>query len=355
MLTLEESHAHFTEWFSSQGGPTEMMVVGMWGEEEAEAESEGEMPNTLVITSAVAMLEGALANLFIGQFGAGAPTRVFVHMANVVNDSVEVNTYLTLVTMLIEEKTDFQCEVSAMITRSESRSRRVRGDVRLRPRSCDVCDRGAAQHPCCIHGQHHKQEARRQGGHQLGRRATMPKTTTPSIYVLSYEEMIAAMGTDAEEHLVLALAVRAFERGDHLVVYRNVDMGHSMLGHAIVMSYGSPEAQIERTEFASVPRKCPVDPGPGLFGWRYMLHGICMGLTPQQVVLNAPGYTEVSYSYRDNMSHAMVRDLPAWYTRDPRRRMTNLDMGIEQWVDPDTDWITSDFRVTKLPDGYISS
>lgn len=121
-LELEEAHANFTQWFSSQGGPVEMMVVGMWHEtdfpdDEGDGDDDVELvPHVLVITAAPTMLELCLAN-FIAQFGGGAPTRVFVHLPNVVDDSVNVDTYLTLVTILIEEVTDFHCQCSALITK----------------------------------------------------------------------------------------------------------------------------------------------------------------------------------------------------------------------------------------------
>ena len=68
------------------------------------------------------------------------------------------------------------------------------------------------------------------------------------------------------------LAVRAFERGDVLLVYVNDDLGHPDLGLTQVCSYGSAASQIEARQFPEPPSTMP-DIG-GNINWRYQLHHI---------------------------------------------------------------------------------
>lgn len=68
------------------------------------------------------------------------------------------------------------------------------------------------------------------------------------------------------------------ERGDSVLVYENRDLGHPGLGHVVFISFGSAEAQIERTEFATPPEFLPNGlPATNYVGWRYVLQGIYQG------------------------------------------------------------------------------
>lgn len=66
-------------------------------------------------------------------------------------------------------------------------------------------------------------------------------------------------------------------RGDVACVYRNEDLAHRDLGTFMVMSYGSPAAQIEATIPGEVnpPTRMP-DFGDQI-GWRYVLFGVYRG------------------------------------------------------------------------------
>lgn len=59
-------------------------------------------------------------------------------------------------------------------------------------------------------------------------------------------------------------------RGDGAAVYENHDMGHAGLGDVKVVSYGSPEAQLE----ADYPPTRLPDIGSQI-NWRYTLVGVC--------------------------------------------------------------------------------
>lgn len=58
-------------------------------------------------------------------------------------------------------------------------------------------------------------------------------------------------------------------RGDTVCFYRNVDLGHRDVGFIKIVSYGSPEAQLEREQFSEPPTRLP-DIGTE-FNWRYRL------------------------------------------------------------------------------------
>jgi hypothetical protein len=61
-------------------------------------------------------------------------------------------------------------------------------------------------------------------------------------------------------------------RGDGIAVYRNEDLGHLDVGLIKIVSFGSPEAQLEDPE---PPTQLP-DIG-GEINWRYQLHGTYRG------------------------------------------------------------------------------
>lgn len=68
------------------------------------------------------------------------------------------------------------------------------------------------------------------------------------------------------------LAVRAFERGDKVLVYENQDLGHRDLGCLKVTTYGSAASMIEASQFPEPPTTLP-DIG-GDINWRYQLRHI---------------------------------------------------------------------------------
>ena len=63
-------------------------------------------------------------------------------------------------------------------------------------------------------------------------------------------------------------------RGDGVAVYENVDFGHPHQGDIKLVSFGSPEAQIETVD---APTRLP-DIG-GDINWRYQLAGTYQGET----------------------------------------------------------------------------
>lgn len=67
----------------------------------------------------------------------------------------------------------------------------------------------------------------------------------------------------------LAVVERWLVRGDGCAVYQNAELGHPMCGHCKYTSYGSPEAQIEVSTTAELPRRMP-DIGSET-NWRYQL------------------------------------------------------------------------------------
>ncbi len=77
-----------------------------------------------------------------------------------------------------------------------------------------------------------------------------------------------------------ALFDRATARGDGVAVYENADLGHSQIGERQVVTFGGPEAQLERCRMADdgrderadynlLPVRLP-DIG-GAINWRYRL------------------------------------------------------------------------------------
>jgi hypothetical protein len=62
------------------------------------------------------------------------------------------------------------------------------------------------------------------------------------------------------------------KRGDGIAIYQNHDLGHPMLGHRQIVSYGSEHAQLEVDE---PPYRLP-DIGNQI-NWRYVLVGTYRG------------------------------------------------------------------------------
>lgn len=65
------------------------------------------------------------------------------------------------------------------------------------------------------------------------------------------------------------------ERGDGVAIYENQDLGHWALGHKIFLSFGSTDAQIERS--SDLPASCPIELPHGMMAWRYQLVGTYRG------------------------------------------------------------------------------
>lgn len=82
---------------------------------------------------------------------------------------------------------------------------------------------------------------------------------------------------DVVEQVVEMCTTRWFPRGDCCLVYENVEIGHPSAGAQMFLSYGSPEAQIERDKVSEPPMTCP-DGLPnndgGTINWRYRLQFI---------------------------------------------------------------------------------
>lgn len=57
-----------------------------------------------------------------------------------------------------------------------------------------------------------------------------------------------------------------FERGDGVAVYENADFSHPFAGHILLVSFGSPDAQLETDD---PPQRLP-DIGSQI-NWRYWL------------------------------------------------------------------------------------
>lgn len=68
---------------------------------------------------------------------------------------------------------------------------------------------------------------------------------------------------------------RWIDRGDHVAVYENHDLGSLWLGDKRLVSFGSPAAQIEVETVEELPYRLP-DIG-GHLGWRYLLVGVYTG------------------------------------------------------------------------------
>lgn len=82
----------------------------------------------------------------------------------------------------------------------------------------------------------------------------------------------AFVGSPEEQIARIKDKVNAWlRRGDGLVIYENVDLGHPELGHIKVVSFGSPAAQLEVTEAGDIPMTLP-DFGSAI-NWRYFING----------------------------------------------------------------------------------
>jgi hypothetical protein len=68
----------------------------------------------------------------------------------------------------------------------------------------------------------------------------------------------------------LAMINRWLARGDGAAVYRNQDLGHPELGHVKIVSYGSPQAQLE---VDTPPQRLSDGLSAGAINWRYQLEG----------------------------------------------------------------------------------
>ena len=68
---------------------------------------------------------------------------------------------------------------------------------------------------------------------------------------------------------------RQIDAGKSIAYYRNEDLGHSMLGDVVALTFGTPEAQFEPEKFPDGPPKSMPDglqrDRTGGINWRYML------------------------------------------------------------------------------------
>lgn len=71
------------------------------------------------------------------------------------------------------------------------------------------------------------------------------------------------------------LVNRWIARGDGVALYRNEDLGHPDLGHTQILSFGSPQAQLEVENADELPDRLP-DIGTRI-NWRYWLVGYYEG------------------------------------------------------------------------------
>lgn len=85
----------------------------------------------------------------------------------------------------------------------------------------------------------------------------------------TFTEHLRAEGYEAD---AVATINRWLARGDGAAVYVNQELGHPMLGHVKITSYGSAEAQLETDE---PPQRLP-DIGASI-NWRYQLSGMYRG------------------------------------------------------------------------------
>ena len=69
---------------------------------------------------------------------------------------------------------------------------------------------------------------------------------------------------------------RWIERGDSVAVYENLDLSSIGLGEPRIVSWGSPEAQIEVERVEDLPTRLPDGIG-GDINWRFVLVGIYTG------------------------------------------------------------------------------
>lgn len=75
---------------------------------------------------------------------------------------------------------------------------------------------------------------------------------------------------------------RLLDAGKSLAYYRNEDLGHSMLGDVVALSFGTPEAQFEPEKFPDGPPKQMPDglqrERTGGINWRYQLCAVTYAL-----------------------------------------------------------------------------
>jgi hypothetical protein len=65
---------------------------------------------------------------------------------------------------------------------------------------------------------------------------------------------------------------RWLSRGDQILIYQNVELGHPEAGHVQMTSYGSGLATIKESVYERPPTTMP--DFPGQINWRYQLIGI---------------------------------------------------------------------------------
>lgn len=82
---------------------------------------------------------------------------------------------------------------------------------------------------------------------------------------------IVAQGHDGYRRQVDAFMDNVLGRGDSVLVYRNEDLGHPDLGDCRTLSYGSPAAYLEASQFQTPPTTMPDTPHQ--VNWRYQLIG----------------------------------------------------------------------------------
>lgn len=96
--------------------------------------------------------------------------------------------------------------------------------------------------------------------------------TTPSADVMSNSQLRAYVERQYEAQApdVMSTIDGWLERGDGAAIYENHDLGHPDLGCCKIVSFGSPDAQLE----ANVPPACLPDTGAQI-NWRYVLVATC--------------------------------------------------------------------------------
>jgi len=90
-----------------------------------------------------------------------------------------------------------------------------------------------------------------------------------TVDTLTREAALTLVAEQGEEEAVVPLAERWLARGDGIAVYTNHDLGSHEVGRIIIVSYGSPEAQLETDD---PPATLP-DIG-GMINWRYQLTAV---------------------------------------------------------------------------------
>lgn len=72
----------------------------------------------------------------------------------------------------------------------------------------------------------------------------------------------------------IALINRWLERGDIAAIYENAEIGHPLAGQLKITSYGSDQAQLERSQFPEGPPQTLPDIG-NTINYRYQLKAVC--------------------------------------------------------------------------------